>query len=341
MNLRLSIIIAISLIAINGINGQVDSIFLSNGDFIIGEVKSLDQGVLKFSTDYDDSDFKIKWQEVVRIKSDRTFVINLSEGDYFICNGMKSYETGFVSLKPIDDSLAITIPMIDIVFIDPVEGNMKGHLDLMIDLGYTITKSEGRHQFNGSSRADYITEKWSGAMNVSSIMTRQDSTENTNRSNAELSFRYHLPANWFIMQTSDFLRNDELNLRLRSNIRAGLGKYLAKTNKLYLGLAFGAAWNNDKYLDTSIDNKNSAEGFSGMEFRFFDIGDFSLFTRSVYFLGITEEGRHRIDSKLDIKYELPRDFYLKLGFTFDYDNKPVGDASKFDYVLQTSFGWEL
>ena len=43
----------------------------------------------------------------------------------------------------------------------------------------------------------------------------------------------------------------------------------------------------------------------------------------------------------DLKYDLPLDFYIRLGYTLNYDNKPVEGATESDYVLQTSFGWEL
>jgi hypothetical protein len=56
---------------------------------------------------------------------------------------------------------------------------------------------------------------------------------------------------------------------------------------------------------------------------------------------MTESGRWRIDYSFDTKYDLPLDFYIKVGFTLNYDNQPVAGASKTDYVFQTTFGWEL
>jgi hypothetical protein len=35
------------------------------------------------------------------------------------------------------------------------------------------------------------------------------------------------------------------------------------------------------------------------------------------------------------------DFFLSLGYTLNYDNQPAEGATNTDYVLQTSFGWEL
>jgi len=49
----------------------------------------------------------------------------------------------------------------------------------------------------------------------------------------------------------------------------------------------------------------------------------------------------RFDFKVDLKYDLPLDFYIKLGYTQNFDNRPVEGASQNDYVIQTSFGWEF
>ncbi|HCY80319.1 MAG TPA: hypothetical protein DHV22_01275, partial [Xanthomarina gelatinilytica] len=47
---------------------QNDSIVLKNKDKIVGEIKSLDKGVLTVKTDYSDSDFKITWLEVISVR---------------------------------------------------------------------------------------------------------------------------------------------------------------------------------------------------------------------------------------------------------------------------------
>jgi hypothetical protein len=72
----------------------------------------------------------------------------------------------------------------------------------------------------------------------------------------------------------------------------------------------------------------------------FDVGDLNLLTNATVYPGITESGRWRVDYKIDVKYDLPLDFYVKLSFSANYDNQPVEGASKTDYVFVTGFGWE-
>ena len=60
-----------------------DSIQLTNGDILVGEIKKMDKSVLILKTKYSDSDFKIKWHKVKTIKSNRYFIIAMEDGDRF------------------------------------------------------------------------------------------------------------------------------------------------------------------------------------------------------------------------------------------------------------------
>src|SRR5262245_31780504 len=52
-----------------------DSIILKNGDVIVGEIKSMDKGVLTIETDYSKSDITIKWSGIKEIYSTSHFMI--------------------------------------------------------------------------------------------------------------------------------------------------------------------------------------------------------------------------------------------------------------------------
>ena len=56
---------------------------------------------------------------------------------------------------------------------------------------------------------------------------------------------------------------------------------------------------------------------------------------------LSESGRFRTDYDLNLKYDLPLDFYIKIGFVLNYDNQPITSGNEVDYVLTTGFGWEF
>ena len=64
---------ALALLAFIGSAGvayaATDVVILTNGDRLVGEIKSVEKDVLTIETDYSDSDFKIEWGKVASIES--------------------------------------------------------------------------------------------------------------------------------------------------------------------------------------------------------------------------------------------------------------------------------
>ena len=136
------------------------------------------------------------------------------------------------------------------------------------------------------------------------------------------------------------LANTEQDLKQRLTAKAGIGKYFIHTNKSYWGVSAGIASNNETFTNGK-EKRNSAEGYFGSELNLFDIGDFSLLTNAYAYPNLTESGRWRVDFKLDSKYDLPKDFYIKFGITVNYDNRPAEPGKETDYVYVFAVGWEL
>jgi hypothetical protein len=43
---------------------QSDSLLVKSNDYLLGEIKSMERGVLVIETAYSKSDFKVKWSEI-------------------------------------------------------------------------------------------------------------------------------------------------------------------------------------------------------------------------------------------------------------------------------------
>ena len=57
-----------------------DSLVFKNDDFVAGEIKSMDRGVLTIETDYSKSDFTVEWTGVKEIFTKTQFLITLTDG---------------------------------------------------------------------------------------------------------------------------------------------------------------------------------------------------------------------------------------------------------------------
>ena len=190
------------------------------------------------------------------------------------------------------------------------------------------------------SAAGYLADKWLIDIYYNDTRSKQDSVESTRRTESGITFTYFLPKDWFAQAAFTTLSNTEQALKLRLTGRLGAGKYLVHTNRSYVGLAAGVSFNNEKFSN-GTDERSSLEGFAGTEINLFDIGDFSLLSNLYVYRSFTESGRWRADFKLDTKYDLPLDFYIKFGITLNYDNRPAAVGKETDYVYVFSVGWEL
>jgi hypothetical protein len=334
------ILFLLSILFISSAWAQTDSLIFTGGIVIIGEIKNLNRGVIVIETDYSDNDFKIEWSKVQEIYGTAEYIISLAGGERM---------TSTISTHPSDSSkvvlyqegVELNINISDVVYIKPVEEGFLQKLSASIDLGFTLTKANNLKQFSLRSNIGYLTNKWSADASLDAVRSAQDSIASTKRTDASVGFNYFLPKSWFALVYINFLQNDEQKLKLRSTPKVGIGNYLIQTNSIYWGVYAGADWNNENYTDPAIPNRSNAEANIGTELNLFDMGDLSLLTTLSAYKSISQGNRIRADFKFDIKYDLPLDFYIKLGYTHNYDSQPVEGASENDYVFQTTFGWEL
>lgn len=333
------VIILISVTAIS-VSAQTDSLIFRNGNFIVGEVKTLNKNVVTVKTPYSDKDFNIKWNRIKEIYTDTYFLISLTDGHRY--NGtLQSREPGRVTIKT-DEGTEVDVNIIDIVFLDDLGRGFWSQLYFSIDVGFDLTRANNFRQFTTNARIGYNAKRWNLDLRGSNLYSRQDSAQNIRRIEYGIKYTYFLPNDWYSLVSSDFLSTTEQKLDLRSTGKIGMGKYVTNTNKSYWGFSAGVNFNNENFTDPEIQDRQSWEGFIGSELNMFNTGDLDLLTKIIAYPSFTESGRWRVDYSIDTKYEMwfDDDFYIKLSFSLNYDNQAVEGAAATDYVFSTGFGWE-
>lgn len=318
-------------------SSQVDSVKFKNHHIIIGEIKSLDKGILKIETNYSDSDFLIEWKEVVWVITQSNFQINLSSGEQYF-SSLQSLNDSIVKIYS-DSNNAIAVNIQNIVFLNPYDDRFGDRFDASIDVGTELAKAQNVKSFTTRSNLSYKADKWSSDMSFNTLLKSQDETETIRRTDGGINYRFILTGQLYSIFTLSFLSNTEQKLDLRSNTQLGVGLYFIRTNSAYWSGKVGANRNIENYSNETPD-RDSWEAYVGTELDLYDIGDFSLTTNMTAYPGITDTKRFRFDGGLDLKYDLPFDFYIKLGVSVNYDNRPAQGASEIDYVLQSGVGWE-
>lgn len=317
---------------------QKDTLKLSNNDVLVGSIEKMDRSILTFSTSYDDSDFKIKWSEVLEIRSHQRFIISVTNGE--------RYTSTIRSIAGKEKTVAIDVEgnkkefsLKDIVFIEPIGGSFLARLTVDMDIGITVTKANNYRQLTTNLSATYLAYKWKARGLYKTVLTRQDGSADINRMDAELGGDYYLPHDWFVNAKAIYLANDEQLLDLRSTYQAGAGYYFIRNNTMFFSANAGLAVTKEIFTNDSPD-RNTTEGVVGIGFNKYAIGDLSVQTAAALYPSFSQSGRYRVDFNFDMKYDLPLDFYIRLGLSYNYDNKPIEGAEDSDYVFTTSFGWE-
>lgn len=326
------------LIATLSLQAQRDSLVFTNSNIMVGEVKSLNRGIITIETDYSDSDFKIEWDKVAELYSESSYLITLTDGSRL--NGsIQTAEIPTWEIKTVTGE-TIEVQRDEIVYFKSYEQDFWSRVTVSLDADYSFTKANNFSQIGGRTNIGYTAPRWWLKASYSILRSNQDDVEPVRRQSGDLAYRKFLEKDWYFTSVISFLSNTEQLLDLRSNLKFGMGKYLIHTNSSYLAFEGGVSGVNENF-ENRDDNLNSLEAYVGSELNLFDIGDWSLLTRLIVYPSITESNRWRVDYVLDTKYDLPLDFYVKGGLTLNYDNQAVLGAADLDYVVQTGIGWEF
>lgn len=319
---------------------QSDTLVLKNNNVLLGKIKTMNNGTLLIETDYSKGDFKIKWKEVKYISSNKTHIINLTSGDLLNGSISKNETPNKCTITDTENQTKTEVLLSDIVYIKSVDDRFWDRLDASFDVGFKLTKAQNLQQLTINANLGYTAKRWVATGTYKQIQSIQDESDPIRRIDTDLSYVYLLPNDFFIPVSITTLSNTEQDINLRILSKSGYGKYIMRNNKRYWGVASGLSFNHERYTNTSEPNK-SWELFLGSDLNLYDIGDFSIQSKVNVFPSLTESKRIRTDFNLDTKYNLPLNFYIKLSFVYNYDNKPKAGASKDDYVFQTTFGWSL
>ena len=336
---RLLLFVGMAIFSSMELKAQKDSLVLINGNVIVGTIKAMDKGVVTIETNYSKSDFTIKWSGIRELFSATVFMVTLKDGQR-INGALQSLDSGKrVQIIEPSGKKTETI-MSDIVYLKGLESDFWSRFKASVDAGLTINKANSLQQVTINSNVGYMADKWLGEVYYTMVTSSQDSVETTKRIDAGVNYKYFLPKDWFLAASLNFLANTEQALKLRSIGKVGIGKFFVHTNVSYWAASGGISYNNESYTNET-EGRSSAEAYVGSELNLFDIGDLSLLNTIFVYPSLSESGRWRTDFKIDLKYDLPKDFYMKTGLTLNYDNQPAISGNETDYVFFFSLGWHL
>lgn len=333
------------LIASPAFAERTDEIVLYNGNTLTGEVKSLQQGKLKFKTDHAGTIY-VEWEFINALTSSNFFDVVNEKGDHYYGILSKAEESRF--LMVIGPTGPVVLDMDRVIEIAPIRKAFWSRVNGSLNIGASYTSADSILQYSLESDATYRQRKYSAKITLSSIQTRIDSQEEeretTFRDNLDFTYTRYRKNRYFAAGTLDFTRSSELGIDLRTELGWVYGRRFKQTNKSNLSAAAGLTVSRETPIGE--DEEPSDYFLSGAilgEYRFFlyNFPKTELLIQLSVLPGITDWPRVRVNFYGSIKREIVTDFTVNFSVSDAYDSVPPGgeEAANHDLAVVLSVGW--
>ena len=315
---------------------KTDIVTLYNGDRITGEVKSLETGILNFSTDSMGT-IKIEWQEIAKLESKYHYEIRLGSGKRYYGSIQPAKRPGQLLVQDLDG--VQDLEWLQVVDMRPIEKNLLDRVDVYFAAGYSYSRASSVAQTSINADLSYEDEKSRSTLTGRTSIT-DDSEETTSSSRIDLDRAvWTARPNVFRSFFSNYENNDELALDYRVGVGMGLGRAFIDTYRNRLSGIAGLQVITEKSKTTGSDENLELYLSSRFKAWRFNTPELDLdFILNLY-PSLTDSGRLRGDSNLRLRWELIEDLFFDITAYGSYDNK--ADANNdIDYGVTTGLGWE-
>jgi len=308
---------------------KTDKVYLKNGDIITGEIMSMKLAMLTFKMDGPGT-ISIKWEEVVRFKSDKVFELTLRWGTIVIARADSSFYEKYHASNN------------DLVEIIPIKDKFLRRLTGDFNLGFNYTKSSQILQFNVNTNINYKIPRWEFSVKFNNVVTSSgtDSTV-TKKQDASFAVMKDLDRKFYVAATLGWQQNSELGLNNRFSFAGAAGLATISDNHNRMLLATGLSVNAEQSVETLLytTNLDAVATISYKRF-YYNAPKLTINADFSTYPSLTDWGRVRLDGSLYVYVEIFKDFTIGINFYDTYDSRPPeGALSKNDYGVNLTVGY--
>jgi hypothetical protein len=330
---------AILLWSLPAIAQKTDTLYLTNGDRVTCEVKTLERGRLTIKT-ANMGTLTVEWEAVDRIVTDKTQEILLTNGRRVFGELADSGESRVLAVRrenvservDVDDVAALEQVLVDRSFWQRLDGKAG------LGLNYTKGSDVGQLFFTGNTKFRKFRSEYQ--LNWSTILTSTKG-DDSQRGNLGGAYRRYLENRWFWTALANYDRNDELGIDGRISGGGGGGRTLLQSKGARAAVVAGAV---------ATRENTAAQGENDTNIEAILVGDLAFFkftipktdfrTTLTIWPSITDWGRVRgnLDATLG-QHIFTDDFSLDLTAYMTYDSSPPSGGEKEDFGIITSINY--
>jgi len=316
-----------------------DVIYLTNGDRITGEIKTLDYASLKIETS-NMGTISIEWPAIRRVVSPQSFTIEDRNGGQYTgtFSEAEEHQLGIALVE----GEHVALPLAEVVRLSPIETGFLNRINGSLAVGLNYTKSSDTGVASLNFTGNYRSPNIESTLKLSANSTKTDEGT-SDRDQIANSTRFLRPGKQYWNLLSSIDRNEELGIDARIQLGAGYGRHLVQSSHTALDGTIGLSFNNEWATGESGSNQ-SIEGVLNAEWHVFRFSDpeTSLVSTLSVFPSITESGRWRSQFDITLSRDFFKDFTLDLTYFNSYDSDPPdAEAEKKDYGIVTSISYKF
>jgi len=316
-----------------------DTVFLANGDRIMGDVKELNRDLLRYKTDAMGTVY-IRWEDIQSLETDKPLRIELKSGRRVVGSIGRgdAPEQLIISTRREDEShqldeLVAFVPLkLQQAWIDRIEGSAK--------FGLNGTKGSNTLQWNLGARALYRGEAWEVSSRWDSIVTDKSDDTTSERVLFANVYRRLLSNRWYWSALVGYEKNDELGINDRWSVGGGGGRFLMRSNAFELMFQGGLLASREFRIDTNHDQLEAYVGGSVAWFQH-KFPKTDLRTDVIILPSLTDSGRLRSNWDVSVAREIITDLSLDLSVYYTTDNKAPDEAGQNDWGIVTSIEYSF
>lgn len=323
---------------LGGLNAQrTDVVTLNNGDRITGEVKKLEYGLLTFKTD-DAGTLTIKWDKIASLTGKENFEVETEEGRVFFGSILESSIPDTLIIAT--DLFRFEVEKAAVVSIIPIKNRFLKRLDGSVGVGFSYTKATTLAQLNINATVKYTTRAFGTSITYDGYFSAQEEADQSLKQDFTYVFHRYLPGRWFYGALTGLEQNYELGLDLRINLGVGGGRNLIQNNRNVVQATLGFQGISE-WLKGESSSSRDIEGIVNVNYSLFkyDSPKSSITITAAVFPGITDWGRLRSNTNINISQEIIADFTIGLTFYNSFDNRPPEGSEKNDWAVTTTIGY--
>lgn len=317
-----------------------DSVFLYNGQVLIGEVQSIQLGVASID-DMDLKEVSVKLYKIKVLKTSKRFKIETQDKVLYYGTLQAGEKDGWVNILS-DDGRVLPIGIEQLHQVIPLEKKFFESLNGSLSAGFSYTKSSGVGQINLSSNVVYAARKFEYQLTASANYSIDSSSFSRDREDISLLAAYNVTPTWFVTVNGSYQRNLELAIARRYQEMVGAGnKLFVKRNWQLLGIT-GISFSQE--LSTAdVSSGLLLEIPVMLRYNFFQFQhpNIQISSQQSLYFGLTQKGRVRFEGNTSFSWELIRYFYLTINPYSNYDNQPPSGTSNYDYGVVLSISYKF